>query len=75
MSQAAIRVEQGSWSSGVISEGGRFLLTHLPSGSYTIVIRDKPQGFGNVLARQTVKVSAANIDGLVITIGSSSPAH
>jgi hypothetical protein len=44
--------------------------TCLPSGSYTIRISDWPQ-LGRVLARQTVKIGVANIDGLVITIGSS----
>ena len=67
VSQAAIAVEQGSWSSGVLNEGGRFLLTGLPSGSYTILIRDRPQ-LGRVLARRIVHVGAANMDGLVITI-------
>ena len=70
MSQAAIAVEQGSWSATVFNEGGRFLLTGLPSGSYTIRISDRPQ-LGRVLARQTVKIGVASIDGLVITIGSS----
>lgn len=70
VSQAAIAVEQGSWSSTVLNEGGRFLLTSLPSGSYTILILDRPQ-LGRILARRIVHVGTANIDGLVIIIASS----
>jgi hypothetical protein len=70
LSQAAIAVERGSWSSAVLNEGGRFLLTCLAPGSYTILILDRPQ-LGRVLARRIVHVGAANIDSLVITIASS----
>jgi hypothetical protein len=70
LSQAAIAVEQGSWSSAVLNEGGRFLLTGLASGSYTILILDRPQ-LGRVLARRIVHVRAANLDGLVINVASS----
>jgi hypothetical protein len=70
VSHAVIGVEQGSWSAGVLNEGGRFLLTSLPSGAYSILIFDWPQ-LGRVLVRRTFKIGAANIDGLVVTIGSS----
>ena len=70
VSQAAIAIEQGTWSAGVLSEGGRFLLTSLPPGAYTILVRDRPQ-FGRVLARRIVNVRAANVDGLVIAVGPS----
>ena len=70
LSHAAIAVEQGPWSSAVLNEGGRFLLTGLASGSYTILILDRPQ-LGRVLARRIVHVRAANIDSLVINIASS----
>jgi Carboxypeptidase regulatory-like domain len=69
LSDAAIALEADSWSAGVLSEGGRFLLTHLPSGSYTVVVRDRPQ-VGCVLVRRVIHVGAANIAGLVITVPS-----
>jgi hypothetical protein len=53
----AVGVETDSWSAGVITEGGRFLLTSLPAGIYTIVIRDRPQ-LGRVLARRVIRVPA-----------------
>ena len=70
LTQVAIAVEQDSWTSAALNEGGRFLLTGLASGSYTILILDRPQ-LGRVLARRIVHVRAANIDSLVINIASS----
>ena len=66
-SDLAIGLEQGSWSAGVFNEAGRFLLTNLPSGSYTLVIRERPQ-LGRVLLRRAIHVGASNIVGLVIAV-------
>jgi len=66
----AVGVETDSWSAGVITEGGRFLLTSLPADTYTIVIRNRPQ-LGHVLARRVIRVPAGT-PPLVIRIPSLS---
>jgi hypothetical protein len=63
----AIGLEMDGSSTGVLSEGGRFLLTNLPMGSYTVAIFDKPQ-MGSVVMRKVVQVEKANINRLVITL-------
>lgn len=70
VSSATVAVEQGSWPAQVLNEGGRFLLTGLPSGSYMILIQEEPH-LGRVFARRIVNVGAADTDGLVITVTTS----
>lgn len=62
-----VTIERDSWSASVIVDGGRFLLTSLPAGSYTIVVHDQRQ-LGRVLARRVVAVTTANVTGVVITV-------
>ena len=71
LSNVAIALETESWSAGVLNEGGRFLLTSLPPGAYTVVISDRPQ-LGRVLVRREIHVLAENIAGLVITVSEGS---
>jgi len=71
LSDVAIALEGDSWSAGVLNEGGRFLLTNLPAGSYTLVISDRPR-LGRVLARRVIAVVASNMAGIVITAPSGS---
>jgi hypothetical protein len=53
-------------SAGLINEGGRFLLTSLPSGLYTLVAADQPK-IGRVLAERVILVRG-NMEGVVITV-------
>lgn len=71
MTNVAVALETDSWSSGVITEGGRFLLTSLPAGIYTIVISDHPK-LGRVLARRVIRVTAGTPLDLVIRVPSLS---
>jgi hypothetical protein len=71
MADVAIALEADSWSAGIINEGGRFLLTNLPAGSYTVVVSDRPKP-GHILARQVIRVATGNIAGLVIRVPSRS---
>jgi len=71
MTDVAVTLETDSWSSGVITEGGRFLLNSLPAGIYTIVISDHPK-LGRVLARRVIRVTAGTPLDLVIRVPSLS---
>ena len=53
-------------SAGVITESGRFLLTNLTSGAYTLTLTDQPQ-LGRVLAQRSFRITDHNIDNFVIT--------
>lgn len=72
MADAAVGLEADSWSTGVINEGGRFLLTSLPEGTYTIVISDRPK-LGRILARRVIRVTAGSSRDIVIRVPSISP--
>ncbi len=67
----ALTLEADSWSAGVINDGGRFLLTNLPPGSYTVAVHDRPKP-GRVLARRVIRVGARNVLDIVIRIPLSS---
>lgn len=67
MTDVAVAVEADSWSAGVLTEGGRFLLTSLPAGTYTIVISNRPQ-LGRILARRVIRVGVGNPPDLVIRV-------
>jgi hypothetical protein len=51
-----IVLEGAGWSTSVLNEGGRFLLTNLLSGEYQLVISDRG-AFPRELARELIKVS------------------
>ena len=61
-----LKFEAGEETAGVITEGGRFLLTNLPPGVYTLTLLHEPH-FGHVVAQQVFHVRDRNIDRLVIT--------
>ncbi len=63
----AMGLEMERRGTAVFLEGGRFLLTNLPPGSYTAVVTDHPQ-FGQVLRRQQFMVRDRNIAKLVIVV-------
>lgn len=63
----ALKFGDSGNSAGVISEAGRFLLTNLPPGVYTLVVADRPQ-LGRVLAERVVQVRDRNIDKVLITV-------
>ncbi len=64
----AISIARDSQGSGaVINEGGRFLLTALPPGAYTLTVQDHPQ-LGRILARRVIHVRSSNLAGQVIII-------
>lgn len=63
----ALSVSADSWSAAVLNEGGRFLLTSLPAGVYTLTVRDHPQ-LGRELARRAIHVKASNVAAQVIII-------
>jgi hypothetical protein len=63
----AVGLEEGSWATGVFTEGGKFLLTHLPPGDYVLVVSEHPQ-LGRELLRRTIRLGAANIPRLVLTL-------
>lgn len=67
MANVAVALEADSWSAGVLNEGGRFLLTSLPAGTYTIVISDRPK-LGRTLARKLIHVAPGNVADLVVRI-------
>jgi hypothetical protein len=67
LGDVGIALAQESWSAGVLNEGGRFLLTGLPAGSYTVLISDRPKP-GRVLARRVIHVSARSTVPIVITV-------
>jgi len=52
-------------SAGVLHPGGRFLLTNLDPGRYTLMLMDRPQ-FGRILARQEFEVRDHNIEKLAL---------
>lgn len=53
-------------AAGVLNEGGRFLLTGLTPGVYTLVASDYPQ-LGRVLAERVIRVER-NMEGVAITV-------
>ncbi|MCX6624439.1 MAG: carboxypeptidase-like regulatory domain-containing protein, partial [Acidobacteria bacterium] len=65
--QVALGLETEGFGTGVLSEGGRFLLTNLPPGTYTVSVTDRPQ-MGRVLARQRFAVRDRNPGMLVIRL-------
>lgn len=62
----ALSLRSDGWSAGVINEGGRFLLTNLPAGLYTLVAVDQPK-IGRVLAERPILVRG-NVERVVITV-------
>ncbi|WP_321474728.1 carboxypeptidase-like regulatory domain-containing protein [uncultured Paludibaculum sp.] len=55
----ALSLEGDGWSSSVMNEGGRFLLTNLVAGQYLLVIRQRGVS-GSVLAREVIRVGRQN---------------
>jgi hypothetical protein len=53
-------------SAGVITEAGRFLLTDLTPGAYTLTLMDRPQ-LGRIVARKAFRITNHGIRDLVIT--------
>ena len=60
-----LRNEEIGESAGVITDGGRFLLTNLAPGAYTLVVTDRPK-LGRVVAERRFRIVDSNLDQLVI---------
>lgn len=64
-SDVALSVGEGSWSATVFNEGGRFLLTNLPAGSYVLMVGTLRPGREPV--KHTIRV-IARIDNFVVMV-------
>lgn len=62
----SLRMDHTGRSAGVITESGRFLLTNLEPGVYTLILSGRGR-LGNTLGQRTFTLRDRNIEDLVIT--------